>query len=138
MHNTDAHHLLTNPGHLGQLDPNSVLETAGQLLLVNTLRMVYNVVEYLYGQFRLAALDVFPPKFLYTCSLAEHRKLQSPWLGVSTAEQQCVISVILILNTKHRTVPATREKINSVPAESRTNREKHPFDIILKIINYFP
>ncbi|KAK4829726.1 hypothetical protein QYF61_006187 [Mycteria americana] len=35
-------------------------------------------------------------------------------------KHQCVINIILILNPKHSTTPATRKKINSIPAETRT------------------
>jgi len=51
-------------------------------------------------------------------------KLRSPWLSVSTAQQhlnhQCVINIILIPNPKQSTISATRKKINSIPAETRT------------------
>ncbi|KAK4827993.1 hypothetical protein QYF61_022695 [Mycteria americana] len=33
---------------------------------------------------------------------------------------QCVINIMLILNPKQSTIPATRKKINSIPAETRT------------------
>ena len=32
-----------------------------------------------------------------------------------------VINILLILNPKHSTVPATRKKVNSIPAETRTH-----------------
>lgn len=47
---------------------------------------------------------------------------ESPWLCASTALQQlghwCFISIILILNTRHSTIPATRKNIDAVPAET--------------------
>ena len=59
------------------------------------------------------------------CPLAgQSKKLENPWLSVSTALQQlkhqCDINIILILNPKHSTLPATRRKINSILAEART------------------
>ena len=62
----------------------------------------------------------------------QYEKLKSPWLSVSTAQQQlkrqCVISILLILNPKHSTTPATRIKINAIPAETRTAicSQRHP------------
>ena len=56
--------------------------------------------------------------------VGQQEKLKSPWLYVSTSPQhlkhRCVISIILILNPKHNTIPATRRKNNSIPAEART------------------
>ena len=75
----------------------------------------------------VTVLAVSPPSFL--CPPAYSlvgwgEKLKSPWLSVNTAQQQlkhqCVINIILILNPNHITVPATRKKINSIPAETRT------------------
>lgn len=66
-------------------------------------------------------LIVLPPGFLCTCSLAEHGTLISPWLRAHSAQQQlkhqCVNNIILILNPKHSTVPATKKII---PDETRT------------------
>ena len=42
-----------------------------------------------------------------------------PLLG-NNCKHPCVINILLILNPKHNTIPATRKKINSVPAEART------------------
>lgn len=43
---------------------------------------------------------------------------------MSTALQQlkhpCVVSIILILNPDHSTIPAIRKKINPIPANTRT------------------
>ena len=53
--------------------------------------------------------------------VGNYKKLKSPWLGVSTAQQQltlqCVINIILILYPKHSTIPVTRRKINSILAD---------------------
>ena len=44
--------------------------------------------------------------------------------GESSAQEQlkywCVINIILILNPKYSTIPATGKKINFIPAETRT------------------
>lgn len=54
-----------------------------------------------------------------------YEKLKSSWLKVSTAKQQlrhqCIINVILKLNPKHSTMPATRKKITFIPAQNRTD-----------------
>lgn len=68
-------------------------------------------------------LAVSPPRFLSTPSLITGRAVwvSSPWLSVSTKQlnHQCVTNVILILNSKHSTIPATTKKIDSVPGENR-------------------
>lgn len=58
-------------------------------------------MEYPFGQFESAVLDVSPPRFLAEKSLT--------W---------CIINTILILHSKHNSVPATRKNI--IPAETRT------------------
>ena len=35
-------------------------------------------------------------------------------------KHQCVINIILMLNPKHSTIPATKKKINSIPAKTST------------------
>ena len=59
-----------------------------------------------------------------TSLAGQHNRLKSPWLSVSPALQQlkhqCVISIILILIPKHSTIPATRKKINTIPAKTWT------------------
>lgn len=40
------------------------------------------------GQSGSAVLAVLPPGFLWSSSLAKHRELESPWIRVSTAQQQ--------------------------------------------------
>ena len=68
-----------------------------------------------------------PPAFL----LAGHEKLKNPWLGLNATgdnwKHQCVINILLILNPKHSTIPATRKKINSVLAETRTTIFSYPW-----------
>ena len=59
------------------------------------------------------------------CPLAvQSEKLESPGLSVSTAlqqlKQQWVRNIILTLNPKHNSLRATRRKINSILAETRT------------------
>ncbi|KAF1441678.1 V-type proton ATPase subunit S1, partial [Spheniscus demersus] len=39
-------------------------------------------------------------------------------------KHRCVINIVLTLNPKHSTVPATRKKINSIPVETRTLSNK--------------
>ena len=91
---------------------------------VYILGMTFHGMEYPFGQLGSAAPAVLPPRFLHTCLLAEHGKLKSPWPKISATQQQLkhrnVINIILTLNPKHSTVPATKKKVNSVPAETRT------------------
>lgn len=55
-------------------------------------------------------------------------KLKSPWLRVSTVQQQlkhwCVIFFILIINPKQNIILATRKKIKSTPVKTHTNHSK--------------
>lgn len=84
-------------------------------------------LEYPCGQFRSALLALLPPSSLCSCSLAEYRKLKSPWLGVTSWQQlkhQRVTNIVLLQNPKHSTRPPTRKKINSLPAQTRTSREE--------------
>lgn len=69
-------------------------------------------------------LAMFPPGFLCTSLSAEHEKLKTPWLRVSTSWQQLkhhhVINITVILNPKYSTVLGTRKKITLISAETRT------------------
>lgn len=102
------------------------LASTSQLPPVHTLGIMSRGMEYPFGQFRSGVLAMSPHSFLCTCSLADHGKRKSPWLGVSTTQQQlkfqCVINIILIFcifNTEQSTMPATKKKIHSMPAETR-------------------
>lgn len=70
--------------------------------------------------------------FLCTSSLTQHEPLKVFGLVLSTAQQQpklqCVISIILALNPKYSSVPATRKKMNSIPAKTRTKYYKSSSD----------
>lgn len=44
------------------------------------------------------------------------------YCGIKHLKHHCVISITLIPNPKHSIIPAAREKINSIPAETRTPR----------------
>lgn len=103
MHNTFAHCLLRNSPA-----PTYVL---GMMLCG---------VEYPFGQlFWSCSLQL-----LVHFQLAEHGILQNPFLEVNMTQQQIkhqhVTGNNLILNPKHRTIPATRKEINSIPGEIRT------------------
>lgn len=83
----------------------------------------FHSTAYAFGQFGLAVLAMpASPSFSCMWILAEHGKLKSSWLGVSTTElkHQCVIYIILLVTPKHSTVPATGKKINSILAETST------------------
>lgn len=74
-------------------------------------------IEYPFGHFELTVLLVSllgffaPLAFLVT---GQHDEQKRPWLTVSTGQQQlkhpCNINIILILNAKCSTIPATRKK----------------------------
>lgn len=82
----------------------------------------YDVVGY--GIFlcpvRVSCPDCAPP----ACCAAPASQLESPWLCINTAWQQPtqrrVIRILLILNPKPSAIAATRKKMNSIPAETRT------------------
>lgn len=62
------------------------------------------------------------PHFLCLCSLAEHGQWRTPWLILSTTEEQqkhwYVINII-ILDPKHSTKLPSMRKINSIQAKNR-------------------
>ena len=49
-----------------------------------------------------------------------HRPAQSWQQSLQQLKYQCVIKVILVLDSKHNILPTTRQKINSILAETRT------------------
>lgn len=70
-----AHHLLKDaqPVH------EQPLATPGQLAPVCILGMAFHGMEYPFGKFRSAILDVLPiPSLLCSSLLADHGKLKSP------------------------------------------------------------
>ena len=75
---------------------------------------------------QLSRVCVLPaPAAPPACPLSgQSKRLESPGLSVSTALQQlkhqCDINIILTLKPKHNSLPATRRKINSILAETRT------------------
>lgn len=93
-------------------------------------------MDYPFSQFRSAILAMLLPGFLCTCSLAEHRTQKCPWRRVSTTHQlltyQWVTNTILILNS-NPTLLSSKNKFNSIPAKTRTPREK----ILSLLIEYF-
>lgn len=94
LHNTFAHHLLTDA--LIVLLANSPPVYVQGMMLCG--------MEYPFSQFRSPVLAMLSPSFLCTCSMSENRKLKSPWLRASTAQQQlkhqCDINRMLVLNPK--------------------------------------
>jgi len=80
-------------------------------------------MEYPFGQVgQLSWLYPLPASYaLPAFSLAsQYDKLKSLWLLRNNSKHQCAINIILIPNPKHSTTPTTRKKINSIPAETRT------------------
>ena len=58
-----------------------------------------------------------PPSFPGTW---QHEQLKSPRLPRDSWKLQYIINTVFTPNPKHSTTPATRKKINSIPAETRT------------------
>lgn len=91
---------------------------------VCTLSTMLRARKYSFGHFGSAVLALPPPKLLCTSLVAEQGKPRSPWLKLSTTEQQlkhrCGINIILILSPTYNTVATTRKKINSIPVKTRT------------------
>lgn len=84
--------------------------------------MTVYCIEYTFGLFRSAVLTVLSPGFLCTSSLTQHEP--QPIL-------QCVISIILALNPKYSSVPATRKKMNKIRTkyykDSRDSSQRKQF-----------
>jgi len=73
------------------------------------------------GRCGSAVPAVSPPSFLCPPSLLVGRPAREAEQSLTAHQQlrhQCVINILLILNPNHSTTPATRKKINSVPAET--------------------
>lgn len=81
MHNTTAHHSLTD----AQPIPKQWSAALGQLPPVYLLSMMFCDVEYPSGQLGSALPALLPPGFLCTCLLAEHGKLKKPSFRVRTS-----------------------------------------------------
>lgn len=121
MHRRVAHYLLTST------HPQAVISysqpTPPPPLPVSMLAMTFFVMEYTFGQFRSVS---------WLCSLSASWVLlagrawdtEKSLIAVSTAQHQlkrpCVTNILLTLNPNHTTVPATRGKINPIPAKTRT------------------
>lgn len=77
MHNTISHHPLTDSWSI----PEQQLESPGQFPPVYILGVMLYGSKYLFHQFRLAVLAVFPPGFWCPYSFTEHGKLKRPYLA---------------------------------------------------------
>lgn len=62
-------------------------------LLANFLQFIYWKWHSTVGNITLACLGQLPPSFLCSFQLAEYGKLESPWLGINTIQQQLKTSV---------------------------------------------
>ena len=120
--------LLTTHWPMSSQSPSSRPPHPSQLPPVLLFSMTSYGLEYPWASLgQLSQLCPLPASCAPPASLlaGQYEKLKSPWLRISTAQQQlkhqCVINVILILNPKRNTIPATRNKINSTPAETRTH-----------------
>lgn len=96
-----------------------------QLLLLS--RMLCGI-EYAFGRFRTAVLAVSPTSSLYIPSfllIGWHKKMNSPWLSVSTVLQQlktlvCYQHYFHNKIKNHSNIAATVKKINFIPAKTMT------------------
>lgn len=80
-------------------------------------------MEYPFVQFRSPVLAVLPPNVSCTSSLVEHgnwKVFDSGWALLSNNLNFSVLSTFFSLNPEHSTVPVTRKKMNTAPAETRT------------------
>jgi len=77
-------------------------------------------IEYTFGQFGSTVLVVLPPSFLCTSSLGREWEAEIFFTAEQQLKYQCVINIIVILNAKHSTIPATKKKNNTIPDETRT------------------
>lgn len=118
MEETTTQYLLAH----AQPIPEQGLADPSQVPSVYIQWVTFYGMEYL-GQFGSAIPTMLPLDFLCTCLLSEHRSLKSPWFRARTTEQKqkhhYVIKIILILNQKHSSVPATWKKINSISSKNR-------------------
>ena len=123
MHNAIAHHLLTNV----QPDPEQCLSLPSaispQFYCWARCHVVWDIPLVTLGQ--LSSLCPLPAPGAPPAPLLSelHEKQNSPWLCASTVLQlkhRCVITTVFTPNPKHSTIPATRRKINSILAETRT------------------
>ena len=100
-------------------------------LPANSSQFIYWAWHHMVWNTALASLGQLP----WLCPLPALVPLQpSCWLGMrswkildlvqkllsNNWKYQCVTNVLLLLNPRHNTIPATRKKINSIPAETRT------------------
>lgn len=79
-----------------------------------------------------------PCQLLVTCSLAEQEILRNPWLRVSPATTETSVSYQCCSHTESNNIiePATREKIDSIPAKTMT--ENHIISVRCNQEQYCP
>lgn len=77
MHNTIAHHPLTDDAH-HPVHPLTAIATPSQLSPVYS--MSFYCVEYPFGQCRPTVLAVLSFSFLYTCSLTEQDTVEKSFI----------------------------------------------------------
>lgn len=121
MHDGIAHRSLTD----AQPVPEQwTLASLPPSLLLSRCHMLWHILL-VWGQLSWLCphtASCVPPAF----SLAGHKELKSSQLSIKTEQQQLkhqrVINTILALNL-NSTTPAIREKINSIPAATRTKSQ---------------
>lgn len=119
MHNPTAH-----PQTNAQPIPEQWPVAPSQLTPVYIQSMTFHGLEYPLDHFGSAVPDYGPSQLFVHLLTIRAQKTEKSRLMVTTTQQQLkhqhiLINIILILNLKHSTVPATKEKINSIPAEIR-------------------
>jgi len=120
IHNTVAHHTPTDAQQVGHQNPHA------PQFIVHHDSINYGTSPWPARASCPGPAPVPSQLLLHPQPLAGRAAVeaQNPRLCASTALQklkyQCAINILLILNPKHRTMPAIRKKINSILAETRT------------------
>lgn len=121
LHNTVSHYPQSNAQPvLNQCHPS----------MANYLQFYCRACHHIAWDIHLVSLGqlsfFFPFPAFSTPSFLEsqYEKLKNTWLSVITAQQNLkypyIINIIIILNPKHGTIPASVKKIDSLSTETRT------------------
>jgi len=117
MHSATAHYPLTSPPLSSDPAP------------IQLPQFIYWAWRHMVWNMPLASLDQLAwlyslPDSAGTAREAEKSLTSNNHYLATTKKHQCIINIILILNPKHSTIPATRKKINCIPAKTRTFCQK--------------
>lgn len=130
MHDAVAHHLQAGT----HLIPSSSNPSSKVSWFYCSMwcHMVWGIP--LAGQSGSAIMVLSPPSFMCTLSLSLAgwwEKLKCSQLSIRTTVQQlkqwCVVSIILIWNSKHSTMTVIRKKMSSISAETKELESRGPW-----------